>query len=175
MSALKVTKAYLLGALHDGTSRKTTYRISQNNLEYINLLARGIKKLGKSAWIYREGKTRNLYVVEFSKPLVNGTKIVSRNEKIDYVRGYFDAEGGIAHSSKVRYYLYFCQRNLADLRQVREYLEELGIFCGVIHNPSRKVDPNYWRFFIKAKSYNRFADLIGSLHPIKKSCLQMKI
>ena len=175
MSALKVTKSYLLGALHDGTSRKTTYRISQKNLEYINLLAKGIKKFGKSAWVYREGKTRDLYVVEFSKSLISGTIIISGNEKIDYVRGYFDAEGGIAHSSKVRYYLYFCQRNLADLKQVKAYLEELGISCGVIHNPSRKIDPNYWRFFIRAKSYNRFADLIGSLHPVKKSYLQMKI
>lgn len=88
-------------------------------------------------------------------------------DKIDYIRGYFDAEGGVARTGKVRYYLYFAQKNLSDLTQVRNYLMEQSIACGKIHNPSKKVDPNYWRFYINARSYKDFARIIGSSHPEK--------
>lgn len=162
-----MTKAYLLGALHDATERKTTYRIAQKSKVYIKLLAEGIKSLGQKAWVYQEGKTRNLYIVEFSKSFLRGVKINSRQDKIDYVRGYFDAEGGVARDLKVDYYLYFAQKDFNDLRQVKQYLEELGIACGKIHNPSKKADPDYWRFFISAKSYKDFAKMIGSWHPEK--------
>ena len=57
-----MTKAYLLGALHDGTVRKLTYRIVQKDQEYIEFLVKEIKSLGQKAWMYKEGKTRNLYV-----------------------------------------------------------------------------------------------------------------
>ena len=62
-----------------------------------------------------------------------------------------------------------------DLKQVKDWLEQLGIKCGSIHNPSKKVDPNYWRFFIGVKSYERFARIIGSWHPVKSHFLRMKI
>ncbi len=162
-----MTKAYLLGALHDGTVRKLTYRIVQKDREYIEFLTKEVQKLGQKAWMYQEGKTRQLYVVEFSKSFLKNFVIRSQQDKIDYIRGYFDAEGGVSRSPTVRYYLYFAQKNLEDLEQVREYLIELGIKCGLIHNPSKKVDPNYWRFFIRIQSYGRFARIIGSWHPIK--------
>ncbi|MBU2632741.1 hypothetical protein KKG52_03425 [Patescibacteria group bacterium] len=47
--------------------------------------------------------------------------------------------------------------------------------CDKIHNPSKRVDPNYWRFFISIKSYKKFTKLIGSWHPIKSRFLRMKI
>jgi len=169
-----MTKAYLLGALHDATERKTTYRIAQKSRGYIEFLAKGIGSLDRKAWMYKEGKSRNLYIVEFSKSLLKGTKIRSRQEKIDYIRGYFDADGGITRDPKVRYYLYFAQKDLGDLEKVRTYLEELGIACGKIHNPSKKVDPDYWRFYIKARSYEDFAKTIGSWHPVKRRFLRMK-
>ena len=171
---LKMTKAYLLGALHDATERKTTYRIAQKSKRYIEFLAKEIKSLGRKAWIYKEGKSRNLYIVEFSKSLLKGTKIRSRQDKIDYVRGYFDAEGGIARDPKVRYYLYFAQKDGDDLQRVKRYLGEFGIACGKLHNPSKKVDANYWRFFVRAKSYEDFARIIGSWHPVKRRFLRMK-
>ncbi|MFZ5366507.1 MAG: LAGLIDADG family homing endonuclease [Patescibacteria group bacterium] len=167
-----MTKAYLLGALHDATERKTTYRIAQKSKSYIEFLAEGIRSLGRKAWMYKEGKSRNLYVVEFSKSLLKNTKISSRQEKIDYVRGYFDAEGGIARDPKVNYYLYFAQKNLGDLQKTKHFLEELGISCGRIHNPSKRADPDYWRFFIRAKSYEDFARIIGSDHPEKSHFLR---
>ena len=170
-----MTKAYLLGALHDGTVRKLTYRIVQKDQEYIKFLVKEIKKLGFNAWMYKEGKTRQLYVVEFSRNLLKDFIIDSNQDKIDYIKGYFDAEGGISRSSKVRYYIYFAQKNLKDLEQVKNWLEGFGIRCGIIHNPSKNADPNYWRFFISVKSYEKFAKLIGSWHPLKSRFLRMKI
>ena len=170
-----MTKAYLLGALHDGTVRKLTYRIVQKDQEYIEFLVKEIKSLGFKAWMYREGKLRNLYVAEFSKNLLKDFVIESSQDKIDYIRGYFDAEGGVSRDPKVRYYLYFAQKNLKDLEQVKEYLEEFGIKCGSTHNPSKKADPNYWRFFISIQSYEKFAKLIGSWHSVKSHFLRMKI
>lgn len=170
-----MTKAYLLGALHDGTVRKLTYRIVSKDQEYIEFLVKEIINLGQKAWMYQEGKTRQLYVVEFSKYFLNDFVLVSKQDKIDYIRGYFDAEGGVSRDPNVRYYLYFAQKDLNDLRQVKQYLEEMDISCGIIHNPSKDVDPNYWRFFISVKSYEKFARIIGSWHPIKSHFLRMKI
>ena len=170
-----MTKAYLLGALHDGTVRKLTYRIVQKDQEYIEFLVKEIKNLGQKAWMYKEGKTRNLYVVEFSRSFLKDFVIESNKDKIDYIRGYFDAEGGVSRDPKVRYYLYFAQKNLKDLSQIKKWLEELGIKCGLIHNQSKKVGPNYWRFFISVQSYEKFAKIIGSWHPVKSHFLRMKI
>ena len=175
LAPLKMTKAYLLGALHDGTIRKLTYRIVQKDQEYIQFLVKEIKNIGHNAWMYKEGKTRNLYVVEFSKNLLKDFTVHSGQDKIDYIRGYFDAKGGVSRDPKVRYYLYFAQKNLKDLKEIKRWLEELMIKCGSIHNPSKKVDPNYWRFFISIQSYEEFARVIGSWHPIKSRFLRMKI
>src|SRR3990167_2685662 len=122
-----MTKAYIFGALHDGTVRKLTYRIVQKDQEYIKFLVKGIKNLGQNAWMYKEGKTRQLYVVEFSKPFLKDFVFESNQDKIDYIRGYFDAEGGVSRSSTVRYYIYFAQKNRKDLEQIKMFLEELGI------------------------------------------------
>ncbi len=170
-----MTKAYLLGALHDGTVRKLTYRIVQKDLEYIEFLTKEIKNLGQNAWMYKEGKTRQLYVVEFSRNFLKDFVLQTMQDKIDYIRGYFDAEGGVSRDPKVRYYLYFAQKNLKDLEQVKGFLEELGISSGVMHNPSKRVDPNYWRFFISVKSYEKFAQQVGSWHPVKQKYLRMMI
>jgi hypothetical protein len=58
---------------------------------------------------------------------------------------------------------------------VRSHLVELGIKCGKTHNPSRRVDPSYWRFFVSSNSYKRFTQTIGSMHPRKKTALEMVI
>jgi len=161
--------------LHDATERKNTYRIATKNFNFAKIIREGILKLGSKAWIYKEGKNRNLWIVEFSKILLKEFKIKSKQNIIDYIRGYFDAEGGISQSSKVRFYIYFCQKDKIDLEEVKNFLLELGISCGVIHNPSKKVDPNYWRFFIRSKSYKDFAKIISSDHPVKIRLLEMKI
>ena len=173
--ASQISKHYLLGLLHDATERKTTYRIATKSKDFSDFLVKGIKSLGMSAWNYKEGKNRDLWITEFSKSLLKNTKIVAKQNKIDYVRGYFDAEGGISKHSSVRFYIYFCQKDKKDLIEVKRYLEEIGISCGAMHNPSYKIDPNYWRFFVRAKSYSKFAKIIGSDHPEKIAFLRMKI
>lgn len=173
--APQISKAYLLGLLHDATERKTTFRIAQKNRKYLDFIKSELGILGAKSWIYKEGKNRNVWILEFSKKFLNHTQIISIQDKIDYLCGYFDAEGGITKSSKVRFYLYYCQKNFDELVQLRNYLEELNISCGVIHNPSKVRDPNFWRFYIAAKSYVRFAKIIGSRHPDKSEILRMKI
>ena len=97
--------------------------------------------------------------------------------KKHYITGFFDAEGGVPRYTNIRFYVQFSQKNLKELNNVREILEEIGIRCGKIHNPSAEVDPDYWRFFIRAQSYYDFADKVGSWHPRKTSILlsRMKI
>ncbi len=171
----QLTKAYILGALHDATSHKTTYRISQKSQKYIELIAQSIKELGGNAWTYREGKSRQVYIVEFSQSFLKNTSVLSQKDKIEYIRGYFDTDGGIAKQSTVRYYIYFCQKDFNDLLAVKEMLSELQIKSGKIHNPSKTVDPDYWRFYISANSYQLFAKIIGSSHPEKSVFVRMKI
>lgn len=170
-----MTKQYLLGALHDATVRKMTYRIGAKDFSYVHFIKSGLSKLGHRSWIYKEGKTRNYYIVEFVKSVLQNVKIESRQDKIDYIKGYFDTDGGVARSHKVRYYIYFAQKSKKDLLQLMDYLMELGIQCGQIHNPSNYKDPHYWRFYIGAKSYEKFAQVIGSLHPVKSKYLRVKI
>jgi len=173
--APQITKAYLLGILYDATVRKTTYRVGTKSKEFAKILKSGIETLGNNAWIYKEGKNRNLWIVEFSKSLLKDSEVKSRRDKLDFIRGFFDAEGGIAKSPKVRFYLYFCQKNKKILETLKKYLFEFRIESGIIHNPSRKIDPNYWRFFVSSKSYRDFAKIIESNHPEKFSILRMKI
>lgn len=173
--APQITKTYLLGILHDATVRKTTYRIATKSKQFAEILKVGIKSLGRSAWIYKEGKHRDLWIVEFTKSLLNGVTVISKRDKISYIRGFFDAEGGIAKSKRVRFYLYFCQKDKKVLCKIKDYLTDFGIKSGKIHNPSKRVDPNYWRFYISANSYKKFSKLISSNHPDKYSILRMKI
>jgi len=171
----QITREYLLGLLKDATSRNTTYRIATKNKYFCELIKTGIKNLGANSWMYKEGKNRNLWIVEFSKRLLNNVKVRSRNSKIAFVRGYFDAEGGIAREPQVRFYIYFCQKDYEDLKTIKDYLTEFGILSGKIHNPSKKVDPNYWRFYVSSKSYKDFALIVGSNHPEKSRILRVKI
>jgi len=127
---LRVCRSYLLGAMHDGTVHKRTLRISQREESYVILLRRLIIANGGRAWIYREGRNRQLYVVEFSRSFLGNHRPSTREEMVDYVRGYFDAEGGVPKSASVEPYVYFAQKNRRDLEEVRGILLRLGIACG---------------------------------------------
>jgi len=159
-------KSYLLGAMHDGTVRQRTLRISQREEEYVVFLRSLILAKGKRAWTYREGRTRNLFVVEFSRTLLDH-RLRTRKDIIHYVRGYFDAEGAVASPAASAPYLYFGQKNRLDLEELRSLLCGLRVMCGKIHNPSCRVDPDYWRFFVSRRSIERFAKLVESWHPRK--------
>ncbi len=131
------------------------------------LIERLIEANGGRAWTYREGRTRALYVVEFSHSFVASHRLSSRNDRVHYARGFFDAEGGIPACSADPPYVYFAQRKRGELEGLRGLIENLGVACGRIHNPSVAADPEYWRFYVRRASLRRFARIIGSWHPRK--------
>jgi hypothetical protein len=170
--------AYIQGLLHDATWRRGTLRIAQKSKPFLERVRTLLAHLGCPSWIYREGRKRRVYILEFSKSKLLGLgdhSFKSPEDKIDYVRGYFDAEGGIAKSAKVRFYIYFAQKNLKDLERVRNFLTQLGIGCGRVHNPSRLIDPKYFRFYVSTACHRKFAKVVGSLHPEKAHILGKKI
>jgi integrase len=88
-------RAYLLGALRDGTFNRLhgTTRISQASTVWLEVLQASFARLGSRSWIYREGK-RNVWVVETTCRLSPPTLLLTTAEKAAFVRGYFDAEDG---------------------------------------------------------------------------------
>jgi intein-encoded DNA endonuclease-like protein len=108
-------QAYLLGALHDGTfSSNRRFRISQKGSEWLSILQKLLKKLGYNSWIYREGANRKVYVLEtlakFLDFKFDPMKLKNKREKIGYIRGFFDAEGGIPKNEKARFYIQLAQK-----------------------------------------------------------------
>lgn len=175
----KEIKAYLLGALHDATfSQNKRFRFSQKGTGWLKKLKVLLKKIGYNSWIYKEGKDRKVYILEtlakFLDFKFNPENFNSRDEKICYVRGFFDAEGGIPKNNK-RFYIQLVQSNKQKLQVIKKILKELGIETGKIHNPSIKVDPEYWRMYVLAKSKKDFAKIIGSYHPRKIKILRKRM
>jgi hypothetical protein len=168
---------YILGALHDATysTRHKTYRFSQSSERWLQLLRIIFQKLDRKSWIYKEGKSRSVWVLETSTKLDVERQPVSDNDKIAYVRGYFDTEGGMPKKNDQNLYFQFCQKGKDDLSNVRNWLHELGIKCGVIHNPSVRADSNYWRFFVSRKSHMEFMEKIGSWHPRKRKQIELRM
>ncbi len=173
--------AYLNGALGDASLNKgKRIRFVQKEKEWLEYLQVLLKKINCNSWMYKEGKDRNVYVLEtlctdldFSFDV---SKLSNSKEKSFYVRGFFDAEGGVPRT-KDRFYIQLVQKNLNKIEQLKSLLSDLGIKSGKIHNPSKKVDPDYWRIFVSTNSHQRFAKIIFSSHPIKSKifCERMKI
>jgi len=176
-----VARAYLFGASGDGTFNRLhrTFRFTQKERAWLERLQEVLACLGYRAWIYREGKERQLYALETSAKWRGDEKqplqFDTAAEQVAYIRGYFDAEGGIPHDSSAPFYVQFVQKDFASLTQVKRMLEQLGIQCGVVHNPSRRVDPDYWRFFVRRESHRRFITVVGSWHPRKAKLLQQRV
>jgi len=164
--------AYILGAAHDGTVNRLhgTLRITQADQRWLDVLAVLLVKLGKRSWTYREG-ARSVWTLETThRPHV--VPLASDDERSAFVRGYFDAEGGVPRSAQARFYIQFVQKNKPDLCQVRAFLGMLGIMSGRMHNPSPMVDSDYWRFYVRAASCGRFIDRVSSWHPRKRAILE---
>ena len=163
--------AYLHGAMHDGSlNKKKRIRFGQKYPKWLDTLKNLLESVGVNSWIYKEGKDRDYYILEtVSKNLdfaFNPITLKTKGEKIAYIRGFFDAEGGIPRTCD-EFYIQLVQKNLPKMETLKNILVELGIESGKIHNPSKRVDPNYWRFFVSRKSHKEFAKVIGSWHPIK--------
>lgn len=177
----KAAQAYLQGALHDGTWNRANERIrfAQKGTSWLKILKATLRRLGHSSWIYREGKKRSVYILEtrarFLSPRFNPSRLKKRIEKIAYIRGFFDAEGGIPKKPHARFYIQLVQNDRTKLTIIKRFLGELGIAVGTVHQPSRRVAPKYWRMFVRAQSYQRFIRLIGSWHPRKEKLLKRKV
>jgi len=98
-----------------------------------------------------------------------------KEEKTAYIRGFFDAEGGIPRDKKERLYIQLSQKDKEKLEKLKKLLNDLGIKTGKIHNPSQKVDPNYWRMYVLAESHKKFLRIIGSWHPRKIRTLEKRM
>lgn len=163
--------AYLNGALHDASLNKgKRIRFAQKNRQWLENLHFLLKQLNCNSWIYKEGKKRDIYVLEtlctYLNFEFNPSNLKDSREKLFYIRGFFDAEGGIPHK-KGRFYIQLVQKDFEKIRKLKCLLKDIGIKSGKIHNPSKRVDPNYWRIFILSKYHKRFAEIINSYHPIK--------
>ncbi|MDD3531261.1 MAG: LAGLIDADG family homing endonuclease [Candidatus Pacebacteria bacterium] len=168
----KEIQAYLQGALHDAYRRENRIRFSQKGTEWLTTLKDLLGQLGYRSWMYREG-SRDVYDLETTAEFLDFKFDVSiletSEEKAAYIRGFFDAEGGIPHSRDASLYIQLVQKDLEKMRSIKSVLQSLGIKTGVLHNPSRKVDPNYWRCFVSTESHSDFARIIGSSHPLKRA------
>jgi len=176
----KEIKAYLLGSLHDGTfSSNKRFRISQKGTKWLRILKRLFKKIGYNSWIYKEGLERKVYVIEtladFLNFKFNPLQLKKNKEKIGYIRGFFDAEGGIPNDARSRFYIQLVQNDKEKLRKLKNLLAGLGITTGKIHNPSKNIDPDYWRMYVLADSQETFLKKIGSWHPRKMRILRKRM
>lgn len=168
--------AYLLGTVHDATwsTLHRTTRFSQIDRGWLEVVGSLLLKVHGRSWIYKEGRDRRVWVLEttWQPP---GVALGTSREETAYVRGYFDAEGGIPRTTEARFYIQFTQKDRADLDHVRQLLAKSQIACGRLHNPSHRVDPDYWRFFVCAGSHRNFIEDIGSWHPRKRKLLEARI
>ena len=176
----KTIKAYLLGALHDGTfSSNKRFRISQKGTEWLKVLKKLFAKVGYNSWIYKEGKDRKVYVLEtladFLDFKFDPLRLSKNEEKIYYIRGFFDAEGGIPRDSKARFYIQLVQSDKEKLEKLKKILKDLRIETGKIHNPSQKRDPGHWRMYVLASSQRTFITTIESWHPRKIKTLRKRV
>lgn len=172
--------AYLFGAIHDGTynQKHKTFRFTQANVDWLKFIKECLAKLGYKSWIYREGSKRRVYALETTASVLKSKfnpLESSEKAKISYVRGYFDAEGGIPRSLDQWFYIQISQKNKKELQVIKKILEENGIKCGKIHIPSVKIDPDYYRFFVSRQSHKEFAKVIGSWHPRKRKIFQLRM
>jgi hypothetical protein len=170
-------RAYLHGAAHDATvsQRHRTVRFGQSDVGWLNAVQALVEKLGRRSWIYREGKTRDLWILETSVDVLTDVDYTLSGEcRRAYARGYFDSEGGCPRDPRARFYLQFVQKNHADIDELRTLLTHEGIECGRLHNPSRNRDPDLWRFYVAAGSHATFARKVGSWHPRKRGLLEAR-
>ena len=171
--------AYLNGALHDASLNKgRRIRFAQKEVEWLKMLRKLLKIIGYNSWIYKEGKNRNVSILETLCPELDfelhPLTLSTIAEQIAYLRGFFDAEGGIPHNEG-KFYIQLVQKNYEKIVAIKTILHGLGIHCGKVHNPSRKVDPDYWRIFVSVQDHLRFAQIIFSWHPIKANIFRLRM
>jgi hypothetical protein len=118
-------------------------------------------------------------VLETTAPFLDveydATSLIGTPAGVAYVRGYFDAGGGMPRLARARLYLQLSQKNRASLEVLIKILEHEGIECGRLHQPSAMVDPEYRRFCVRANSHPRFPRDVGSWHPRKRRQIAQRL
>jgi len=155
--------AYLIGAMRDGTFNRLhkTIRIAQADIRWLKVLQSVIRRIGSRSWIYREG-IRRVWVIE-STCRLHALGLAAPWEAAAFARGYFDAEGGVPHETRGRFYIQITQKDRNDLGRVREVLESLGVRCGEASQPEHPRRsglelPLYARDMRRYLTFNRHAD-----------------
>lgn len=171
-------RAYLQGALHDAYRRKNRIRFSQKGTEWLLVLQEYLSILGYRSWMYREGK-RDVYNLETLASFLDFSfdplSLSTSEERAAYVRGFFDAEGGIPHKRDAKFYIQLVQKDKAKMQTIQHLLISLGIQTGTLHNPSVRIDSDFWRCFVSTASHADFARIIGSSHPKKHARLEERM
>jgi hypothetical protein len=177
----KSLEAYLQGALRDGTrsALHRTHRIGAAERGWLVLLQQILNLLDQRSWIYREGARRNYWILETTASFLDmrydANALAGSHAGLAYVRGYFDADGGMPVSSDARLYFQFTQNSRDSLAAVAANLAAWGIETGRIHHPSVRVDPEYWRLYVRAGSHRRFMALVRSWHPRKRQQIETRM
>src|SRR6202140_2737594 len=94
-ASISVSRAYLLGALHDATISRLhgTVRFGQSDVSWLTGIATLCQAIGQRSWMYREGKTRNLWILETSaRWLTPEISLPSNEQRLGYARGYLDSD-----------------------------------------------------------------------------------
>ncbi len=178
------TVAYLFGALHDGyiytgKSKGKVAVFTQKERGWLENIKKMIRPYGKSAWIFKQ---RQIFILETKfaelfQPYDFET--FTYEEKIAFISGFFDAEGGIPMKpEETRAYIQFVQKKPKILEKIRDCLNGMGINCGILHIYD-KGRSNCWRFFVRTDSLFRCIHVLKSKHPSKikrlaimKTCLE---
>ncbi len=199
--------AYFLGALRDGcfaiNNKNSTYRIRvyQKNKAWIEDLANISEELfGKKPIITLDKRdevwsfminSRHIYetVTEMSNYPGSqsewNTPEVVLNAPLEiqkeYVKGFFDAEGGVPHvesgsvePKNIR--INFTQGNRKCLEELKRIISDFDIRTGNVCGPYFKKgykDPVYRLKIHGVREVAKFFDSIGSLHPEKNHRLSL--
>ncbi|MBI2624087.1 LAGLIDADG family homing endonuclease [Candidatus Parcubacteria bacterium] len=155
------------------------YRFAQAGTDWLKILKECLAVTGDHSWIYKEGARRRVYVLETRARFLNTQfdplQLNTAEEKRAYLKGFFDAEGGIPKNPKADFYIQLVQNHREKLEKIKALLAEFGVRIGTIHNPSVRVDPDYFRMFVRRDSHAKFVEEVGTWHPRKYRTLRRRV
>ena len=186
---------YLLGALRDATidvrkGKNYEIKIAQRNLRWLKLLQKLFGQYFKNRGrITKHVNNTNILRINGREIVeriiqVSGIKVPQNNWQtpevmkkqqtagiLAYIRGFFDAEGGLPKYPKKnkQKYISFDQKNKEPLIFIRNKLVEYG------YKPTKLTfTGGNWQFRITRKSHiKKFYQEIGSWHPEKRKKLKI--
>ena len=83
-------------------------------IDWLLFLQKCLKNLGHKLWIYKEGRNRAVYVLETSAKFLSidfdPRRLTTKARRIAYIRGFFDAEGGLPKNPRARFYIQLVQK-----------------------------------------------------------------